>query len=64
MGRYQSFGGGNRTGIEVVGRQGEGEGGGEDVEEGGGGEAGPLLTQQHPALPVLVRCLSSPWSQT
>ena len=54
MDRYQSFG--DRT-----------ERGGGDVEEGaggGGGETRPLLVQQHPALPVLVRCLTSPWSQT
>ena len=36
---------------------------GEDVE--GGGEGVPLLPHhQQPALPVIVRCLSSPWFQT
>ena len=35
-----------------------------DLEEGGEGEARPLLGQQHPAIPVLVRCLTDPWSQT
>ena len=73
MDRYQSFG--DRTDIDVVahrwglvvGRQ-RGEGGGGDVEGGdveeGEGETRPLLVQQHPALPVLLRCLTSPWSQT
>ena len=60
MERYHSFGEGTSTDINVVVGQGEGD---EDV-EGGGGETGPLLVQRHPVLPVLVRCLSSPWSQT
>ena len=62
MERYHSFGEGTSTDINVVVGQGERD---EDVEGGGGGgETGPLLVQRHPVLPVLVRCLSSPWSQT
>ena len=64
MERYHSFGEGtSRTSVVV----GQGEQHEEDVEGGGGGgggETGPLLVQRHPVLPVLVRCLSSPWSQT
>ena len=60
MERYHSFGEGTSTDTNVVVGQGERD---EDVEEGGrGGETGPLLVQRHPVLPVLVRCLSSPWS--
>ena len=54
--------GGGEGGDDEEG-EGGGEGGGVDKGEGGG-ETLPLLVQQHPALPLLRRCPTDPWSQT